>query len=190
MTPGSPGRRSPALRGGAVRRSGSGPALAVGAALPRLAARRLGRVPTRSARPGRGTSWPRACAPGLRWTGPCAPWRRCCPPPPARRSAASPTSLALGADPAAAWAPALDRAATARLARAARRSARSGSAVAEVDHRAADVRAEAADTVTARAERAGVLVTGPLGLCFLPAFLALGIVPVVVGLAGPLLEQR
>ena len=29
-----------------------------------------------------------------------------------------------------------------------------------------------------------------LGLCFLPAFLALGIVPVVVGLAGPLLEQR
>ena len=46
------------------------------------------------------------------------------------------------------------------------------------------------DAVEARAERAGVLVTGPLGLCFLPAFLALGIVPVVVGLAGPLLEQR
>lgn len=99
--------------------------------------------------------------------------------------------VALGADPIDAWAPALAEPTTARLARAARRSARSGSAVAEVAAGVADdVRSEAADAVTARAERAGVLVTGPLGLCFLPAFLALGIVPVVVGLAGPLLEQR
>ncbi|MDD7966538.1 type II secretion system F family protein [Actinomycetospora lemnae] len=99
--------------------------------------------------------------------------------------------VALGSDPAAAWAPALDEPDTARLARAARRSSRSGAAVADVvEAVAADLRAEAADVVEARAERAGVLVTGPLGLCFLPAFLALGIVPVVVGLAGPLLEQR
>jgi pilus assembly protein TadC len=99
--------------------------------------------------------------------------------------------VALGADPGAAWAPALEEASTARLARAARRSARSGAAVADVaESAAADLRAEAADAVEARAERAGVLVTGPLGLCFLPAFLALGIVPVVIGLAGPLLEQR
>jgi Flp pilus assembly protein TadB len=99
--------------------------------------------------------------------------------------------LVLGADPATAWAPALDQPSTAGLARAARRSARSGAAVAAVaEAHAADVRAEAADAMGARAERAGVLVTGPLGLCFLPAFLALGIVPVVVGLAGPLLEQR
>jgi pilus assembly protein TadC len=99
--------------------------------------------------------------------------------------------VALGADPATAWAPALDEPGTARLARAARRSARSGAAVADVvEAVATDLRAEAADTVEARAERAGVMVTGPLGLCFLPAFLALGIVPVVVGLAGPLLEQR
>jgi pilus assembly protein TadC len=99
--------------------------------------------------------------------------------------------VALGADPANAWAPALDEPGTARLARAARRSARSGAAVADVvEAVATDLRAEAADAVEARAERAGVMVTGPLGLCFLPAFLALGIVPVVVGLAGPLLEQR
>ena len=99
--------------------------------------------------------------------------------------------VALGADATSAWAPALEVPDTARLARAARRSARSGAAVADVvEAVAADVRAEAADAVEARAERAGVLVTGPLGLCFLPAFLALGIVPVVVGLAGPLLEQR
>jgi len=99
--------------------------------------------------------------------------------------------LALGADPTDAWEPALAEPTTARLARAGRRSARSGAAVADVAEAVAvDVRADAGDTVAARAERAGVLVTGPLGLCFLPAFLALGIVPVVIGLAGPLLEQR
>jgi pilus assembly protein TadC len=98
--------------------------------------------------------------------------------------------LALGADAAEAWAPALDEPATGRLARAARRSARSGAAVADVATTvAADVRAEAAEAVSARAERAGVLVAGPLGLCFLPAFLALGIAPVVIGLAAPLLER-
>ncbi|GLZ52913.1 type II secretion system F family protein [Actinomycetospora sp. NBRC 106378] len=98
--------------------------------------------------------------------------------------------VALGADPAAAWLPALEEPSTARLARAARRSARSGAAVAEVAATvAADVRAEAGEAVAARAERAGVLVAGPLGLCFLPAFLALGIAPVVIGLAGPLLER-
>ncbi|HEY2221638.1 type II secretion system F family protein [Actinomycetospora sp.] len=98
--------------------------------------------------------------------------------------------LALGADPADAWAPALDEPSTARLARAARRSARSGAAVADVATTvAADVRTEAAEAVSARAERAGVLVAGPLGLCFLPAFLALGIAPVVIGLAAPLLER-
>jgi pilus assembly protein TadC len=34
-----------------------------------------------------------------------------------------------------------------------------------------------------------VLITGPLGLCFLPAFLTLGIAPVVVGLAGEALAR-
>jgi pilus assembly protein TadC len=36
----------------------------------------------------------------------------------------------------------------------------------------------------AAAERAGVLIAGPLWLCFLPAFVCLGIVPVIAGLAG------
>jgi hypothetical protein len=48
------------------------------------------------------------------------------------------------------------------------------------------VRATALDLVAARGQRAGVLITGPLGLCFLPAFLALGVVPVVIGLASGL----
>jgi hypothetical protein len=30
-----------------------------------------------------------------------------------------------------------------------------------------------------------VLAVAPLGLCFLPAFVLLGVVPVVAGLAGP-----
>ncbi|COX12628.1 alanine rich membrane protein [Mycobacterium tuberculosis] len=33
-----------------------------------------------------------------------------------------------------------------------------------------------------------VLIAGPLGLCFLPAFLCVGIVPLVVGLAGDVLQ--
>lgn len=37
------------------------------------------------------------------------------------------------------------------------------------------------------AARAGVLAVGPLGLCFLPAFVLIGIVPVVAGLVGPVL---
>jgi pilus assembly protein TadC len=44
-------------------------------------------------------------------------------------------------------------------------------------------------TATAAAERAGALIAGPLGLCFLPAFICLGIVPVVAGLAGDVLQS-
>ena len=39
----------------------------------------------------------------------------------------------------------------------------------------------------AAAQRASVLIAGPLGLCYLPTFLCLGIVPVVAGLAGDVL---
>jgi len=95
--------------------------------------------------------------------------------------------LALGADPVAAWAPALDCPETAGLARGARRTSRSGTALAEVvAELAATVRDGAVDAAEARAQRAGVLITAPLGLCFLPAFVCLGIVPVVVGLADRL----
>ena len=33
------------------------------------------------------------------------------------------------------------------------------------------------------------LIAGPLGLCFLPAFVCLGIIPVVAGLAGDVLQS-
>ena len=55
--------------------------------------------------------------------------------------------------------------------------------VAEDARRASTARAERA------ARRAGVLAVGPLGICFLPAFLLLGVVPAVVGLATPLLAS-
>jgi Flp pilus assembly protein TadB len=98
--------------------------------------------------------------------------------------------LALGADPVAAWAPALAEPLTAELARGARRSARSGAALADVAEGLADrVRAGADDVAEARAQRAAVAVTGPLGLCFLPAFLCVGVVPVVIGLATRLMAS-
>jgi pilus assembly protein TadC len=95
--------------------------------------------------------------------------------------------LAMGADPDTAW--------QARegdepdgceaLSRLARRSASSGSALAQgIAELAEQSRQNARHTATAAAERAGVLIAGPLGLCFLPAFICLGIVPVVAGLAG------
>jgi Flp pilus assembly protein TadB len=98
--------------------------------------------------------------------------------------------LRLGADPVAAWAPALAEPCTAELARGARRSARSGAALAAVaEGLATAVRSGADDLAEARAQRAAVAVTGPLGLCFLPAFMCVGVVPVVIGLATRLLAS-
>jgi pilus assembly protein TadC len=100
--------------------------------------------------------------------------------------------LALGAGPERAWAdtgPDADRSVSAFL-RMARRSAASGAALAQgVDDLATQVRAEADDAAAARSERAAVVIAGPLGLCYLPAFLCLGIVPVVAGLAGDVLQS-
>jgi pilus assembly protein TadC len=104
--------------------------------------------------------------------------------------------LALGADPSAAWAVSPDLkvgsvdAQTDALLRLARRSASSGAALAgSVAELADESRQDAAHAAAAAAERAGVLIAGPLGLCFLPAFVCLGIVPVVAGLAGDVLRS-
>ncbi|MPZ64576.1 MAG: type II secretion system protein [Pseudonocardiaceae bacterium] len=98
--------------------------------------------------------------------------------------------LALGAAAEQAWEPALACPDTARMARVARRSGRSGTALATaLAALAAEARAGARERSEARAQRAGVLITGPLGLCFLPAFLLIGVVPVVIGLASRLVSQ-
>ncbi|AKS31025.1 type II secretion system F family protein [Mycolicibacterium goodii] len=98
--------------------------------------------------------------------------------------------LAMGADPVTAWSADVetpDKNVDALL-RMARRSAASGTALAHgVAELAAQSRHDMAAAAAAAAERAGVLVAGPLGLCYLPAFVCLGVVPVVVGLAGDVL---
>ncbi len=100
--------------------------------------------------------------------------------------------LALGADPAQAWASS-DESADKHLQalmRMARRSAASGVALAlGIEDLAVQLRGEAANAATGKAERASVLIAGPLGLCYLPAFLCLGIVPVIAGLAGDVLRS-
>ncbi|MDO4609524.1 type II secretion system F family protein [Corynebacterium sp.] len=95
--------------------------------------------------------------------------------------------LSLGApDP---WAPLAECPEFADAARLARRASESGTSLAEGLADLADRhRRRAGDAAEASAERAGVLISGPLALCFLPAFVALGLVPVIAGLAGRMLS--
>jgi pilus assembly protein TadC len=91
----------------------------------------------------------------------------------------------LGGEPATAWRRLAAVPGAASLARLLERADTSGlPAAGPVARLAADARAEWARAGTARARRAAVLVTAPVGLCFLPAFIAVGIAPVVIGLAG------
>ena len=93
--------------------------------------------------------------------------------------------LALGAEPAPAWAPVRARPGFAELAVAATRTARSGAALASTaDDLARRLRDGLDVEAEERAERAGVALALPVGLCFLPAFFVLGVLPIVLGLAG------
>jgi Flp pilus assembly protein TadB len=87
--------------------------------------------------------------------------------------------LGLGADPE-----------LAAVGRALARAAESGLPAAPViSAEAALCRAERRADAQAALARVGVLATAPLGLCFLPAFLLIGIVPVVLGLGADVLAQ-
>jgi pilus assembly protein TadC len=69
------------------------------------------------------------------------------------------------------------------------RAAADGTPVADaVSALAEELRKDARARGDRAAARAEVLVVGPLGLCFLPAFVLIGIVPVVVALLGPALS--
>jgi pilus assembly protein TadC len=97
--------------------------------------------------------------------------------------------LALGAHPDTAWevGEQADEQCAA-LVRLARRSASSGAALAAgVAELAEQSRQATLHRAEATAQRASVVIAGPLGLCFLPAFVCLGIVPVVAGLADDVL---
>ncbi|MBQ1036984.1 type II secretion system F family protein [Micromonospora sp. C81] len=97
-------------------------------------------------------------------------------------------TLLLGGGPPEAWS-ALDGIPGAdRLTAAALRSANSGAALAGALTRLADdLRADRATAAEASARRAGVLIVLPLGLCFLPAFILAGLVPVIVAVLGDVL---
>ncbi|MCU1689996.1 MAG: Type secretion system domain protein, partial [Jatrophihabitantaceae bacterium] len=95
----------------------------------------------------------------------------------------------LGAPPTAAWRP-LDDGVLGDLAVLARRSADSGVRLADQTRRlAVEMRQQSADRSQAAARRAGVWVMAPLGLCFLPAFFCLGVLPMILGLASSMLTD-
>ena len=92
--------------------------------------------------------------------------------------------IRLGADAEQAWGDLATGGPLAPVALAAIRSAASGIRLAAAFERlAAEIRADLTTAAAVRAERAGVLALAPLGACFLPSFVCLGIVPVVVGIA-------
>ncbi|MDW3845423.1 type II secretion system F family protein [Micromonospora sp. BRA006-A] len=97
-------------------------------------------------------------------------------------------TLRLGGGPGEAWAH-LDGVAGAEpVVAAAIRSSNSGAALARALTRLADdLRAERSTAAEAAARRAGVLIVLPLGLCFLPAFILAGLVPVIVAVLGDVL---
>ncbi|UNS98166.1 type II secretion system F family protein [Streptomyces tubbatahanensis] len=97
------------------------------------------------------------------------------------------TELRLGAEPALVWGRFAERPWGVEFARCMERAADAGvPAVESVARLAAELRARWIRAANGRARRAAVLVTGPLGLCFLPAFLAIGVAPVLLGLARTL----
>lgn len=110
------------------------------------------------------------------------------PPPlgPLLRTAAG--ALALGSPPEAALTGLTGSPGLERLAGVLARAAATGTAPADqLAALAEDTRRAAQDSARAAARRAGVLVVLPLGLCFLPAFVLLGVVPVVAGVADQVL---
>jgi Flp pilus assembly protein TadB len=89
----------------------------------------------------------------------------------------------LGAAPRRAWADV--PAEVAVLGRVLVRAGESGSTVVPaLRSLAGDARAEQRGRADAAVRRAGVWVLAPLGACFLPAFLCLGVVPLVLGIAA------
>ncbi|MFI8824522.1 type II secretion system F family protein [Streptomyces sp. NPDC053431] len=96
--------------------------------------------------------------------------------------------LRLGGEPAEVWRRFGEIPGAEGLARCLERAVSSGAPAAEAVARHAEaLRAARARAAAARAQRAQVLITAPVGLCFLPAFLAVGVAPVVIGLASGLL---
>jgi Flp pilus assembly protein TadB len=106
-----------------------------------------------------------------------------CPGPASDVLVAVPARLELGLPPEVAWRPVLDDAPLAPLGRSLVRASRSGASVShEVVRLADDLAAQSRAMVEERARGVGVKAAVPLGLCLLPSFVLIGVVPLVVSL--------
>ncbi|MFJ3977516.1 type II secretion system F family protein [Streptomyces sp. NPDC090021] len=106
------------------------------------------------------------------------------------RLASAGAELRLGGEPGSGWGRLADMPGARALAECLERAARTGAPAAEPMSRlASGLREDRARRAGARAQRAAVLVTAPVGLCFLPAFLSIGVAPVVIGMASGLLSN-
>jgi len=98
------------------------------------------------------------------------------------------TALRLGADPYPVWADVARHEPLAAMARALARSQQTGAPLSTLLPRVADqARAAHRTAAEARIRTAAVRLTAPLGVAFLPAFVLLGVVPVVASWVGRLL---
>lgn len=96
--------------------------------------------------------------------------------------------LTVGRDPARVWRDASRRPGLGGLGRAMLRAVESGAAVSDALARLAeDLRATARTEAESRARTVGVRAALPLGLCLLPAFVLVGVVPLVAGMVDALL---
>ncbi|WP_134322148.1 type II secretion system F family protein [Cumulibacter soli] len=96
--------------------------------------------------------------------------------------------LAVGETPADAWGGVADVPDLSAVGRAAIRTSDSGAALANAwSSIGVQLRADRRLAAEVRARKVGVRVLAPLGLCFLPSFICLGVVPMVIGLASDIL---
>lgn len=108
---------------------------------------------------------------------------RALPGPATTRLDRSVARLGLGADPAQVWSQLAQEPGLAPLGRALARSHATGASVVTAVERLSDQLArEARGDIEDQARAVGVKAAVPLGLCLLPAFLLIGIVPLVAGL--------
>ncbi|MEU8824487.1 type II secretion system F family protein [Streptomyces sp. NPDC048636] len=106
------------------------------------------------------------------------------------RLARTAAELRLGGEPADVWGRMGALPGARDLARALERAGTTGApAVEPVSRVAAECRAEQTREALKRADRTAVRATAPLTVCFLPAYLLIGLAPVMVGLAGGLMGR-
>ncbi|TXL60599.1 type II secretion system F family protein [Aeromicrobium terrae] len=101
--------------------------------------------------------------------------------------AAVASRLAVAGDPQSVWTHLAQQPVLAPLGRAFRRADASGTPVSRVVGSVADeLRRERRAALREQSRRVGVRTAAPLGACFLPAFLLVGVVPTVIGVVGTL----